>query len=188
LPFCAAGVDGSGLAGGVAEPVEPVTRKGKKKCQQPPFNTFESLGNSLVEPRPNFKDACTATIRQGADENVGEVLLIHASLYVLAEKWGGDSLKKLSLFKLHTTLGILQLDPPRARAIVDLARYAYSDENIPDLDNGLDGLRELICEYILSRVEVVSKQATFLDLMEEGGPFVRDLWRATVPRVSFASY
>jgi hypothetical protein len=37
----------------------------------------------------------------GPIESSGEVLLTYASLYVLAEKWGVNSLKILVLSKLH---------------------------------------------------------------------------------------
>jgi hypothetical protein len=118
---------------------------------------------------------------EGSDENIGEVLLLHASLYVLAEKWGIDSLKSLALYKLHQTLKMLELDGPKVTHIIKLARYSYSDENIPDLDNGTDGLRNLICQYAAANVEVLSEHLPFTKIIEEGGAFIRDLWKRLVP-------
>jgi hypothetical protein len=103
------------------------------------------------------------------------VLLSHASLYILAEKWGVDSLKALTLFKLHQTLTKLSFDVPKVPHIVEFARYSYS--GTPDLVAGIDGLRELICQYVAANVEVMSDHTTFITLLEEGGVFVRDLWK-----------
>jgi hypothetical protein len=95
---------------------------------------------------------------------------------------GVDSLKMLVLFKLHQTLSMLRLDESKIQDVVDLVRYVYSEERTPDLENGIDGLRELICQYILVNA-LISGHATFTDLVEEGGPFVRDLWKLAVPRI-----
>jgi hypothetical protein len=87
---------------------------------------------------------------EGSREDIGEVLLIHASLYVLADKWGVNSLKRLTLFKLHQTLSMLHLDGPKLPNIIKLAWYASSDERSPDLNTGVDELRELICQIALT--------------------------------------
>jgi len=162
----------------------------KKKSQShktdrpPPMprsRAFKSLTYPLLRPRSNFAHTYDPAMSEGSDENIGEVLLIHASLYVLGEKWGVDSLKRLTLFKLHKTLSMLQLDGPKVTHIVKLARYAYSDENTPDLDNGTDGLRNLICQYAATKAEVLSEDPLFIKMIEEGGAFVRDLWKCVVP-------
>lgn len=117
-----------------------------------------------------------------SNENIWEVLFSHTKLYILADKWGVDSLKKLILLKLHQTLSMLSLNTPKVQGIVDLARYAYSDEGTPDLESGIDGLRELICQYIVANAEVMSEHATFRSMIE-GEYFVRDLWKLAAPRI-----
>jgi hypothetical protein len=56
-------------------------------------------------------------LREADVESSGEVLLAHASLYVLAEKWGANSLNLLVLSKLHQTLSTLRLDASRFKNI-----------------------------------------------------------------------
>ena len=119
-------------------------------------------------------------MNDGPVENSGEVLLAHASLYVLAEKWGVNGLKMLVLSKLHQALRTLRLDASKVQEVVDLARYAYLDGSTPDLETEIDELRQLICLYIAANVEVVSEYASFMDLIEDGGAFVRDLWKHVV--------
>jgi len=152
--------------------------------QPPPMprsKAFNSLTYPLLKPRSKFAHTCDPAINEGSNENIGEVLLIHASLYVLAEKWGVDSLKNLTLFKLHRTLSMLQLDEPKVIHIIKLVRYSYSDENTPDLNTGIDGLRNLICQYAAANAEVISEHPQFIKMIEEGGAFIRDLWKCVVP-------
>lgn len=153
------------------------------KLPRPLPKPFKSLTYPLLKPRSNFAHTCDPAINKGSNENISEVLLMHASLYVFAEKWGVDSLKKLTLFKLHQTMSILWLDLPKVPHIVKLARYVYSDERTPDLNNGIDQLRELVCLYVAANTEVMSEHPTFIELIEEGGAFVRDLWKHVVPRI-----
>jgi hypothetical protein len=93
-------------------------------------------------------------------------------------------LGSLALYKINRTLRLFNLDTPKLKHIIDFVRYAYSDERTPDLENTIDGLRGLICEYIATNAEFTSRDATFMALFEEGGPFARDLWKLVAPRVN----
>ena len=77
------------------------------------------------------------------------VLLCHASLYVLGNIRLIDSLKTLVLHKLHKTMSAFQLDSHNAEDIVDLARYAYSEE--ARVDEGIGGLRGLVYQYMAEK-------------------------------------
>jgi len=142
---------------------------------------FNSLKYPLIESRSNL---CTykTSMNDGPVENSGEVLLAHASLYVLAQKWGVNSLKMLVLSKLHQTLSTLHLYASKVQQVIDLARYAYLDSSTPDLETEIDGLRKLTCLYMAANVEVVSEHTSFMELIEGGGAFVRDLWKRVVPK------
>jgi len=167
------------------------SKRSKKKGQNgsffpepiPPFKPFDSLTYPLLKPRSNLAHECEPSIGIGPRENIGEVLLIHASLYVLADKWRVDSLRRLSLFKLHQTLQLLHLDGTKVPHIVQLVSYIYSDERTPDLKITIDELRELICQYIAANAAVMSEHAKFIKLVEMGGAFVRDLWKRVLPRM-----
>lgn len=161
-------------------------RSGKKGRKTSPSRTsasgFEALSYPLPTPRFNFQDTCDPTLDDGPSENVSEILHLHASLYVLAEKWGIDKLKMLTLFKIHKTLSWLSLDAPKLEHIIHFIRYAY--ERTPDQETKMDGLRELICQYIAANAEFTSRDAGFMALFEEGGPLARDLWKLVAPRVN----
>jgi hypothetical protein len=101
-------------------------------------------------------------MNDGRIESCGEVLLAHASLYVLGEKWGVNSLKLLVLSKLHQTLSTLRLDAWKVQEIIDLARYMYLDSSTPDLETDIDGLRKLISLYMAANVEIISEHTSFM--------------------------
>ncbi|CZR54968.1 uncharacterized protein PAC_04853 [Phialocephala subalpina] len=155
--------------------------RSKKQILRDRSKAFKSLTYTLLKPRSNFAHTCDPAVSEGSNENIGEVLLTHASLYVLAEKWGVESLKRLTLVKLHQTLSMLQLDGPKVTNIIKLARYVYSEENTPDLNTGIDELRRLICQYVAANAEVISEHPLFIKMIEEGGAFIRDLWKCVVP-------
>jgi hypothetical protein len=163
------------------------SKKAKKKsylASAPTLaRTFSSLRFPLLKPRSNCEDTCEPAVSDGPSENINEVLLLHASLYVLAEKWGIDSLKRLTLYKIHKTLTMIRLDLPKLDQIIDFVRYAYSNERTPDLENEMDELRELICLYLAAYAELTTRHTAFMALMEEGGPFSRDLWKLAAPRI-----
>jgi len=164
------------------------TKKGKKKsylASAPTVvRTFSSLRFPLLKSRSNFEDTCEPAVSDGPSENIGEVLVIHSSLYVLAEKWGIDSLKRLTLSKIYKTLTMIRLDLPKLDQIIDFVRYTYSNERTPDLENKMDELRELICLYLAAYAELTTGHTAFMALMEEGGPFARDLWKLAAPRIN----
>jgi hypothetical protein len=146
------------------------------------FTTFNKADTyPLLQPRSKFADSCEPEVVAGSEESIDEALLSHNSLYILAEKWGIDSLKALTLFKLHQTLCFFPLDELKVPRIVELARSAYS--GTPDLENGIDELRALTCQYIAANSEVMSESTAFTDLIEEGGAFARDLFKCMLPRI-----
>jgi hypothetical protein len=123
-------------------------------------------------------------VSDGPSENIGEVLVIHSSLYVLAEKWGIDSLKRLTLSKIYKTLTMIRLDLPKLDQIIDFVRYTYLNKRTPDLENKMNELRELIYLYLAAYTKLTTRHTTFMALMEEGGPFARDLWQLAAPRIN----
>jgi hypothetical protein len=152
-----------------------ITRR--KEYRQQLLSKPSTLSPTLslnIDPTLQTREPAT---KVGSSENVREVLLAHASLYVVAEKWGVESLKMLTLSKRHQTLKMLDLDAPKVQDIVELTRYAYSDEITPDLQNGIDGLRELICHYIAANARMMAEYTTFTALIEDRGALIRDLWK-----------
>jgi hypothetical protein len=68
------------------------------------------------------------------------------------------------LFKLHKTLCGFELDADNAADIVDLARYAYSDEG-RGLEEGVRSLRSLVCQFMAEHALVLASDAAFAELL-----------------------
>jgi hypothetical protein len=121
------------------------------------------------EPKPNSTK----------DQNFTPVLLAHARLYCFAHVRLITPLKALTLDKLHKTLLNFKLYAERVGDIIELARYVYSNPDLPDRgdDGTLDDLRKLVVDYVVCEIETIGKYDEFTNYVEEGGEFVGDLWR-----------
>lgn len=155
------------------------SKKGRS-CKIPELPTAASRAfESLQYAHPPLISLCICAnpIDDDSIENIGEVFLVHASLYVLAEKWGIGNLKMLSLNKLKQTLETLDLCTSKVQYIIDLAEYAYSNDNTPDLETGIDELRKLVCYYIAAYIKIIEKDRMFKEFFEAGGAFTWDIWK-----------
>jgi hypothetical protein len=125
------------------------------------LHTFEPLSNSA------------------AKQNFTPIFLAHARLYSFAHLRLVTSLKALTLDKLHKTLMGFELYHNRIGDILELVRYAYSDDDLPNRsdDGTVDELRKLVVEYVVCEIDTIGKDDEFVKLMEEGGEFVGDFWR-----------
>ncbi|KAL5400401.1 hypothetical protein PMIN03_012405 [Paraphaeosphaeria minitans] len=121
------------------------------------------------EPIPN----------SAVDQNFTPVLLAHARLYCFAHLRLIAPLKALTLHKLHKTLMNFKLYTKRVGDIIELARYAYSNPDLPERsdDGTLDGLRKLVVEYIVCEIDTIGDCDGFVKYVEEGGEFLGDFWR-----------
>ncbi|KAI9823588.1 MAG: hypothetical protein M1832_002369 [Thelocarpon impressellum] len=109
-----------------------------------------------------------------ADEDDAPLLISHARLYVLADRYDVPVLEVLTLHKLHAIL--CAFSPPdagRINDVVELARYAYA--NTPTYENGTDELRHLVSSYIAFRPGKLARSPEVLRLLEEGGSLPSDL-------------
>jgi len=136
--------------------------------------SFESKSFCSPLPRQSLIDSCEPIANSKPTEDCTTVFLAHARLYVLADKYGIEPLRSLGLHKLHKTLVGFTLYKARIGDVVELARYAYSDDHTADYGN--DELRTLISEYVACEIDTIGRSEIFLCLMEEGGPFTRDFW------------
>jgi ABC-type enterochelin transport system ATPase subunit len=83
-------------------------------------------------------------------------------------------LKQLALHKLQQTLVTYRIFEARIQDLVALVRFAYSDDNTSS--EGGDQLRALVTIYMAARAHFMDRSDAFLDLLEEGGQFVRKFW------------
>ncbi len=135
---------------------------------------FNSLKYPLIKSRSNLY-TYRSSMNDGLIESSSEVLLAYASLYVLTEKRGVNSLKMLVLSKLYQMLSTLRLNISKVQEIINLPRYTYLDSSTPDLETNINGLRKLITLYMAANVEIISEYTSFMELIKGRGAFVRDL-------------
>ena len=121
------------------------------------------------EPKPNT----------AVDQNFTPVLLAHARLYCFAHLRLIEPLRALTLDKLHKTLMNFKLFAARVGDIIELARFAYSNADLPDRrdDGTIDDLRKLVVEFVVCEIDTIGKCDEFVKYMEDGGEFVGDFWR-----------
>ncbi|KIM96402.1 hypothetical protein OIDMADRAFT_132189 [Oidiodendron maius Zn] len=143
---------------------------------------FDTLSYPLLASRDNYEGTCEPSTDFNKDHCYSNVLLSHASLYLLGDSQLVDSLKALALFKLHKTLCTFELDDDNIGDITDLARYAYSDGDKP-VDEGLGGLRELVCQYLAIHAVELSSDPRFLNLLAGGGQIVKDFFKFQLQRI-----
>ncbi|KAF2741392.1 hypothetical protein EJ04DRAFT_3131 [Polyplosphaeria fusca] len=113
-----------------------------------------------------------------AYQDFTEVFLSHSRLYAFARLYLIESLKAKTLLKLHQTLIRFRLYSRRLKDVLQLVRYIYSNDYIPDrtAEGTIDDMRGLVVEYICCDIGVFSESSLFMELLEEGGEFVGDLW------------
>jgi hypothetical protein len=129
-----------------------------------------------------LQDRCSVRMNQNPEEDYTPVFLSHARLYVFAEKWGIEALKTLTLHKLHRTLTTFSLYDARRGDVIELAKYAYSSENTPDMENNVDDLRDLMVHFIACNLESFMEAPEWLSLLDQSGLFSRDVIRYAVKR------
>lgn len=112
-------------------------------------------------------------------ENQPEAFLLHAKLFVFAEKYDIQALKMLSIHNLHYSLSHHQLLPQHIPHITNLIHYSYENTQASD-----DLLRELLASYVELEMAVLIEAKPFEELLEEGGDFVGDFLKRVKKRIS----
>lgn len=135
---------------------------------------FAGLSYSPNAPGQTFLHSCELVKPTSRLEDCAPVFLAHACLYVFADKYGVEMLKCLALDKLHKTLLVFRFFENRIGDVVELVRYSYCNDNTPD--EGKDQLRDLVLQFITCNQNAIGGSESFLALLEEGGPLVRDFW------------
>ena len=116
--------------------------------------------------------------KQNAEEIVNP-FLIHAKVYLLAEKYGFSALASFALQKLRAALKVSELERPEDHisSLVEFIERFYSlpvDHNTQDRGTMLK-LREVVLEQAVDRFSVLQANKDFKLLVKGGGDFVEDL-------------
>lgn len=115
-------------------------------------------------------------------EDYTEVLLSHARLYVFAEKYDIQPLKKLARQKLQHTLAIYTLYPERVRDITTLLKYVYA--NTAETIDGVEDIRTMLAHYVGTEMDTLIKYGEIKDLMLDNGEMLGDFLKMFALNIS----
>ncbi len=148
------------------------TTKKKKKKSSSTVNT--SLKESFISQYDDWGSDLLPAPRSNKhpQEDYTEVLLSHARLYVFAEKYDIQPLKRLSGQKFHHTLAIYTLYPERVGDITTLLKYVYA--NTSETIDGVEDIRMMLAHYVGTEMDTLIKYGEIKDLMLDNGEILRD--------------
>ncbi|KAG4441648.1 hypothetical protein IFR05_002855 [Cadophora sp. M221] len=169
------------FGGGYGEKPEK-KKKGKKglvKEESPPDTAWVRFQEAITE-FPTFRKNSVYQYDPPSsfepDKSYSSAFIGHASLWVMGNYRLVDSLKILALYKLHSTLAIFRITEKNVGDVVDLVRYAYSEEGA-GIEEGTSGLRNLVCLFLVIHQRALCQDDGFMDLLGEGGQFVKDFFK-----------
>jgi hypothetical protein len=115
-----------------------------------------------------------------ATQDFGPVFLAYARIYAFAEQYMVEKLKELTLKKLHETLKFFTLYPSGRPSVMQLVRFAYDNDYIPDheVTGSMDPLRELVVEYMAMHAKDRRHDRGHRQFLPEQGEYARDLVEA----------
>ncbi|KAF7893323.1 uncharacterized protein EAF02_000861 [Botrytis sinoallii] len=144
---------------------------------------FKQLTLPLLALRNTYDYTCEPREWFYPYQSYSNVFISHAALYILGDFRLVNSLKALALHKLHKTLCIFQLKNENIGDVIDLARYVYAEEGGEEGSGGeIGALRGLVCLYMAVNALALSLDDGFMELLGEGGQFVKDFFRFQVQR------
>ncbi|TGO35605.1 hypothetical protein BHYA_0152g00100 [Botrytis hyacinthi] len=144
---------------------------------------FKQLTFPLLALRNNYNYTCEPRACFDPYQIYSNLFISHAALYILGDFRLIDSLRALALYKLHKTLSVFRLNTENIQDIIDLARYVYAEEGREEvLSSEIGALKGLVCLYMAINASALSLDDRFLELLGEGGQFVKDFFRFEVQR------
>lgn len=153
----------------------------KKKKKFPPSRKeiFRGLSFELLAARNSYEGTLEPADVFDADKVYTDVFIAHAALWILGDYRLVDSLKKLALYKLHKTLCVFELDHENVGDVIELVRYAYSEEGGGGSGEEVDigELRTLVCQFVAAHAVILGEDERFRGFLGEGGQFVKDYFR-----------
>ncbi|KAF2440325.1 hypothetical protein P171DRAFT_475817 [Karstenula rhodostoma CBS 690.94] len=109
-------------------------------------------------------------------ENFAPVFLAHARLYAFAEQYLAPALKMRALQNVRNTLAGYTLFVSGLEAVVQLARFAYERDYIPDREGrSVDPLRQLIVAYVVAHHKHFRNYSGHRQLLEGWNEYATDV-------------
>jgi hypothetical protein len=104
-------------------------------------------------------------------DNVAGVLLAYARLYVFADQYLIEDLKKSAMRGLRTYLLETDIFPLTRGGVIDLIRYVYDSDHTHSSSEG----QPLVVQFIVLHLDVFSDFSEHRQLLREGGDYAMDL-------------
>lgn len=120
-------------------------------------------------------DANHISVRNFLDTGISVVevspkLLIHAQLFIFADKWLISALKELALHRLHREICEYQIGRDEGAELVRLFRCCFANESESEPNNGaFPELKELVCAYASCKSEELLQCKQFRELIQQSG-------------------
>ncbi|RTE82818.1 hypothetical protein BHE90_002643 [Fusarium euwallaceae] len=114
---------------------------------------------------PNQGFSITNSTNENPHESYLPVFLSHARLYILADKYGIERLRRLALGRLHQTLIQYVVHKARIADLVALAQEIF--DNTMEFDNA----RTLIVDYFVCFIEDMQESPELQEALIRGGEF-----------------
>ena len=160
------------------------TVKLKRKKKKSSSKLHTSLKESFICEYDCWSPDVTSGPRSNLHplEDYTEVFLSHARLYVFAEKYDIQPLKKLCQQKLKHTLAIYTLYPERVGDITALLKYVYA--NTAETISGTEDIRTMLAHYVGTEMDTLIKYGEIKDLMLENGDLLGDFLKMFALNIS----
>lgn len=157
--------------------------KKKKKKTEPAVRGY--LRESFVSEQRNTEKPFTiapARANKGPEEDYTEVFLGHARMYIFAEKYDIQPLKKLALQKLQHQLAIHTLYIERVGDIFTLLRYVYA--NTAASAGGQEDMRAMLVHYVGVEMANLVKDDEMKELMIEEPDLLSDFLKMFASKIN----
>ena len=164
--------------------------KVKKKDKKSSSKLHTSLKESFIceydcwspDATPELRSTPGPRSNLHPQEDYTEVFLSHACLYVFAEKYDIQPLKKQCHQKLKHTLAIYTLYPERVGDITTLLKYVYA--NTAETISGTEDIRTMLAHYVGTEMDTLIKYGEIKDLMLGNGDLLGDFLKMFALNIS----
>ncbi|RYP52469.1 hypothetical protein DL769_010672 [Monosporascus sp. CRB-8-3] len=114
---------------------------------------------------------CGRSYRYTIEPNISaRSFLLHAKLYILADRYCIDTLKDMAIGRLHRTLLLVPLDLYASDCFCELVRFAYANTR-PTEDLDQDDLRCLLVAFGACVFDWFLHNSAFKDVLRDHGEF-----------------
>ncbi|KAM5348380.1 hypothetical protein ACJ41O_008204 [Fusarium nematophilum] len=133
------------------------------------MRVFNNRLEGLVQSSLRAPSSWSPRNNWGASQCYRPVFLSHARLYILADKYGVEDLRKLALYRLHGTLFHFTVYWQRVPDLVALAQEIF--DNTVESDEA----RNVIVDYLTCFIEHIRGSPELSEMLRKGGDFAAAL-------------